>query len=406
MVLFLISNYEGFNTGHGGHYYSLRQMAESIAKYEKVVTIVLGTEMPIVLADMKDAHHVPTKLHLQKKALKDAINKLKALELLSRLSVVHAYDAKSVYVGSYIAKIIKIPFILTKCGGKAPKKFYPKVSSLIVFHKTDYDHFDNYKKGYNNLYLIPNRVKPTRFCEQRKNQIDSISDKNVFNIIKIGRIGTYYHKTLTSAIKFCAEVQSPAYPIKLTFIGYQESADIANELHLLSKKLNVNLSIHSESSYTSNASELIWACDASIGTGRGAMEALSAGKILLFPVANFDYPCLFNEQTAPFAIRDNFSERVKLPEELSNYCNPKHLMSLLSNNNYKDDLRKFGTNFFNLYFNVDVGAEKIIDIYNNSQDIAPISRWYLLYLRFYNAKLYFKYRSKPFRHQFMKALRL
>lgn len=406
MVLFLISNYAGFNTGRGGHYYSLRQMAESIAEYREVVTIVLGNEMPMALIGMENIHYVPAELHLQKRGLKDAINRLKTLKILYKLTIIHSYDAKSVYIGACIARMQKVPFLLTKCGGKVPKKFYPKVNSLIVFHEEDYDYFYKHKNYYQNLYLIPNRVKPTVYLEERKYQIESIKDDKVFNIIKIGRIGSYYYKTLTDAIRFCAEIQNYDYPIKLTFIGYEESVDITKKLRIFAQKLDVKLIIHSDSSYTSNASELIWACDAAIGTGRGAMEALSAGKILLFPVANFDYPCLFNAKTASCAMRDNFSERVLLADELREYCDPKHIISLLSNKLYKDDLKTFGYDTFNSKFNVDVGARKVIDIYNDSQNIQPVSRWNLLSLRLHNAKLYFKYRSKSFRYWLKRLIRL
>ncbi|MGP4812976.1 glycosyltransferase family protein, partial [Psychrobacter sp. 1Y10] len=406
MVLFLISNYAGFNTGRGGHYYSLRQMAESIAESRKVVTIVLGEEMPLALVGMKDTYHISTELHLQRKGLNDAINKLKTLNFLYKLTTVHAYDAKSVYIGAHIAKNIKASFLLTKCGGKVPKKFYPKVNTLVVFHEEDYNHFYNYKNNYQNLYLIPNRVKPALYLEERQNQIESLREDDAFHVTKIGRIGSYYYKTLIAAIRFCAEIQSHDYPVKLTFIGYEESEDITKQLNIFAQELNVKLTIHSDSNYTSNASELIWACDIAVGTGRGAMEALSAGKILLFPVTNFDYPCLFNDKTAFYAMHDNFSERVKLPNELLKYCDPNYIKSLLSDKAYRQSLKTFGYNTFHTSFNVDVGAKKVMAIYDNERNIRPVSGWHLLRLRLHYIKLSFKYRTKSFRYRLKRLIRL
>lgn len=408
MILFLISNYAGFNTGRGGHYYSLRQMAETIAKDRKVVTVVLGdrNSLPTALLGMQHVHSVPTELHKQQKGLKNVIDKLKELKHLSELTAVHAYDAKSTYISAYIAKIVNTPFILTKCGGRTPKKFYPKVNSLIVFHKKDYDYFSKQKNNYPNVHLIPNRAKPAVYEENRQYQIQKIRNERAFNILKIGRIGSYYFKTLTDTIKFCSCIQSKDFPIHLSFIGYEESVEVTHRLRVYAEQLNVSLSIYSDSDYTSQASELLWSCDAAVGTGRGAMEALSAGKILLFPVSNLDYPCLFNEKTATYAMQDNFSERTVLPEQLSEYCNPNHVLDLITDSPYRDKLNTFGYDIFNSDFNVDVGARKVLGIYDGNQSIVAISRWNFLMLRLHNMKLHFKHRSKSFRRKLKRIVGL
>lgn len=401
MILFLISNYSGFNTGRGGHYYSLRQMAETIAKDRKVVTVVMGdsTSLPTALLGMQNVHSVSTKLHKQQKGVKNVIAKLKELKYLPELTAVHAYDAKSTYIGAHIAKMTNTSFILTKCGGRVPKKFYPKVNSLIVFHKKDYDYFSKQKSNYPDVYLIPNRAKPALYEENRQYQIHKIRNEHAFNVLKIGRIGSYYFKTLTDTIKFCSHIQSKDFPIHLSFVGYEESVEVTERLQAYAEQLNVSLSIYSDSDYTSQASELLWSCDAAVGTGRGAMEALSAGKILLFPVSNFDYPCLFNKKTAAYAMQDNFSERTILPEQLSEYCNPSHVLDLIIDSSYRRSLNAFGYDIFNSDFNVDVGARKVLDIYDSNQNITAISRWNFLMLRLHNMKLHFKHRSKSFRYK-------
>lgn len=405
MVLFLISNHTGFNTGRGGHYYSLRHMAEAMGKHKEVVTIILGSEMPIALIGMEKAYYVPTSLHLQKKGMKKAVRLLEKLNFLSRISVVHAYDAKSVYIGASIAKKIGVGFLLTKCGGRVLKRKYPKVNSLIVFHEMDYHYYNSHKDHYKDVYLIPNRVKDTTYNKNRIQQLEDIRENSSLNIIKIGRIGKYYYKTLTDTITFCSELSKSNYQIKLTFIGYEESSDIIRKLNALAQDLKVDLTIYSDSTYTSNASELIWACDAAVGTGRGAMEALSAGKILLFPVANFDYPCLLNEETATYAMRDNFSERVMLPQELSQYCDPHYVMNLLLDNTYVENLKKFGLGLFDSNFNVDVGAKKVINIYNENHTLNSITRWSLFKLRLHDAVTFYKLKLKTFRHSLRASLK-
>ena len=401
MVLFLISNYSGFNTGRGGHYYSLRQMAETIAKNRQVVTIVMGdsVSLPAALLGMQNVHSISTKLHKQQKGVKNVIAKLEELECLSELTTVHAYDAKSAYIGAHIAKMTKTSFILTKCGGRVPKKFYPKVHSLIVFHKKDYDYFSKQKNNYPHVHLIPNRAKPALYEKSRQYQIQEIRNEHAFNVLKIGRIGSYYFKTLTDTIKFCSHVQSKNFPIHLSFVGYEESVEVTQRLRDYAEQLNVSLSIYSDSDYTSQASELLWSCDAAVGTGRGAMEALSAGKILLFPVSNFDCPCLFNEKTAAYAMQDNFSERTIVPEQLSEYCDPNYVLDLITDSTYRHKLSTFGYDIFNSDFNVDVGARKVLDIYHSNQNNPGISRWNSFMLRLHNMKLHFKHRTKSFRHR-------
>ncbi|MGP4951918.1 hypothetical protein ACTXGO_07025 [Psychrobacter sp. T6-1] len=380
-------------------------MAEAIGKHRKVVTIILGTEMPMALTGMENAYYVPTSLHLQKRGLKRAVHLLEELDFLSKISVVHAYDAKSVYIGASIAKKIGAKFLLTKCGGRVLKRKYPKVNSLIVFHEMDYHYYNNHKDYYNNVYLVPNRVRNTIYNENRIQQLEDIREKTSLNILKIGRIGKYYYKTLTDTIRFCSDLSKSNYQIKLTFVGYEESPDIIRKLNILAQELNVNLTTYSDSAYTLNASELIWACDVAIGTGRGAMEALSAGRILLFPVANFDYPCLLNKETATYAMSDNFSERVILPEELSQYCDPHYVMTLLSDNTYVENLKSFGLGLFNSDFNVDVGAKKVINIYNENHTSKSMTRWSLFRLRLQDTVTYYKFKLKIFRRNLRAILK-
>ena len=408
MVLFLISNYSGFNTGRGGHYYSLRQMAETITKDREIITVVLGNapDLPAALLGMQSVYSVPTELHRQQQGLKRVIAKLQGLNCLSKLTAIHAYDAKSVYIGAHIAKKIEKPFVLTKCGGRSPKNFYPIVDTLIVFHKKDYDYFSKNSSGYSDIHLIPNRVNSVAYDATRERQIQEIRDAKAFNIFKIGRIGNDYHKTLTDTIRLCSQIQRENFPVHLSFIGYEESEKVTEKLRDCAQQLNVTLSVYSDSDYTSRASELLWACDAAVGTGRGAMEALSAKKILLFPVSNFDYPCLFNEATAPYAMQDNFSERALLPESLKGYCDPKQILTMITDDTYKRHLDDFGHRTFESCFNVEVGAKKVIDIYDNCSNIPSASKLNLFRLRLNYFNLYRKYRLKLFRRKLRRSLHL
>jgi hypothetical protein len=136
------------------------------------------------------------------------------------------------------------------------------------------------------------------------------------------------------------------------------------------------------------------------------MEALSAKKILLFPVSNFDYPCLFNEATAPYAMQDNFSERALLPESLKGYCDPKQILTMITDDAYKRHLDDFGHRTFESCFNVEVGAKKVIDIYDNCSNIPSASKLNLFRLRLNYFNLYRKYRLKLFRRKLRRSLHL
>lgn len=382
MIVYLISNYKGINTGRGGHYYSLLQMAEEISKNSKILIISIGDKQPAIFSNIEYAHHLKASL-ITMPFLVKKISKLIKDQENKEINVIHGYDEFTVYLLRKLSKLFSCEMVLTKCGG-AIKKNLPCVPKLIVFHSKDYEFYKN-NKAIGKVYKIPNRVKPTIYNSDRINQLNKIYEDGYFHIVKIGRIGKYYFNTLKQAINL-AEIFCKNKKIKLILIGYLESPFFANQLKSYAKQKNVELEFFSDSKFTRNASELIWGAELVIGTGRGAMEALSAGKLLFFPVSGRDLPCLFDVNTAEYAMENNFSERTKIPENLNYYFSQSMILDLIKNEDVIKEKIEFGRKIFNEHFCVMSGAQYLYEVYNDKKNeykeqLNPISN-IKLFIRF------------------------
>lgn len=364
MIVYLISSYKGINTGRGGHYYSLLQMAEEISKKTDILIISIGNIKPALYSNIKYAHHIDTSL-IKMPFLVKKISILIKENKKKEIKAIHGYDEFTVYLLKKLSKIFNCEMILTKCGG-ITKKSIPNVPKLIVFHAKD---FDFYKKNSNisKIYQIANRVNPTAYNPSRKNQINKIYDEKYFNIVKIGRIGKYYYKTLIQAINL-AGVISKTKKTRLILIGHLESTLILNKLEEYAIKKNISLNIFSQPEYTINAAELIWGANLVVGTGRGAMEALSAEKLLFFPVNGQDLPCFFDINTAPYAMENNFSERTIIPESFSNYFSQETILNLIEDKESINKKTIFGKKIFDNNFSIISGSQYLWEIYNDNKN--------------------------------------
>lgn len=377
MIVYLISNVQGINTGRGGHYYSLKQMANAVSEYEETIIITVGTKQSPVFDNVKNSYFVPYDLINNKKTIDNIINLLTEIGSVNRITAVHAYDFISLYVGLTIAKKVSANFVHTKCGGATPKSFYPIFNKLILFHEADRAYFEKHCTEENNIYVIPNRVNSVLYNTLRSEQVATIRDNDKFNIIKIGRIGKSYYKTLKSSINLAAGLQDLGLPVQLIFVGYLESRAVLDSLQRLAEEKKVTLNVYTGKIYTNQASELLWAADAVVGNGRGAMEALSLGKVLFFSAKDSDNPYLFTQETAFYAAYENFSERVVLPYELKKFSNISFIYNEITKHGQFEQIRKHNKEFFDENYCVSSGAKKVINLYHEgyslSHQISPLT---------------------------------
>lgn len=357
MIIYIISNFKGVNTGKGGHYYSLFQMVQKIKERKKVLVFTIGEESPQIFKNIDYAVHISGSVLNIFEITKKIESYIKENEL-ETVSIFHGYDELSCYSILALSKKFGSKYLITKCGG-ITKSNYPEVDNLIVFHTKDYDYYKS-KKSFKKVYLIPNRVKRVERNSLRLEHLNEIYNENFFNIVKIGRIGKYYKHTLQQSINLAA-LLSKKKNVKLIFIGYLESIHYKTELEDYARLKNVNLAFFVDEKFTKNASELLFGADLVVGTGRGAMEAASLGKTIFFPVKNRELPCLLDETTAKFALDDNFSERTVIPHEY--YFTEKWVHNFLNDNEKIKKNNENNSFLFQEWFCIEKGVEKILDVY-------------------------------------------
>lgn len=361
MIVYLISSYQGINTGSGGHYYSLLQMAQEVSKIEDVLVISIGDREPEMFSNFEFARHINATMMSMLFKVKDVIGTIR--EYSSKdVKVIHGYDEHTVYLLRRLQRAFECEVVLTKCGG-APKKTLPSISKLIVFHSKDYEFYKDSLR-FSKVYKISNRVKSTTFNYNRQSQLDEVYDDDCYNIVKIGRIGGYYYHTLKQSINLACLINK-FKKVKLSFIGYLESSLYFDELMNYAKENGVALEIFCEPAFTKKASELVWGADIVVGTGRGAMEALSSRKLLFFPVKGTDLPCIFTDETAEFAMSNNFSERTELPDELKRYLDGSVIIDLLEDKKALNSSIDFGRKVFEKEYCVVTGARRVLEVYED-----------------------------------------
>lgn len=393
MIIYIISNFKGVNTGKGGHYYSLFQMVQKIKERKKVLVFTIGEESPKIFKNIDYAVHISGSVLNIFEITKKIESYIKENEL-ETVSIFHGYDELSCYSILALSKKFNSKYIITKCGG-VTKSNYPKVDNLIVFHTRDYNYYKS-KQGFKKVYLIPNRVKKVEGNSLRSEHLNEIYNENFFNIVKIGRIGKYYQHTLQQSINL-ASLLSNKKNVKLIFIGYLESLHYKIELEEYARLKNVDLTFFVDEKFTTNASELLLGADLVVGTGRGAMEAASLGKIIFFPVQNRDLPCLLDTTTAKFALDDNFSERTTIPYEY--YFTKKYINNFLDDNVKIEENKIHNELIFKKWFCIEEGAKLVLKTYDEIETSKKIDTIYI-YLKFLivGVKLIIKRKIKLYKH--------
>src|SRR5690554_518374 len=180
-IVFLISSISKTNPGIGGHYYSLIETLNQLAKTHTVWVINIGIKEAISLnkLDHKVINVIEKgpKLYSIYKRVKGIINEEKP-------DIIHSFDHISFLWARLVGQKLKIPYSLTKCGGVNPV-YYPFVEHLVLFSEENKQHFQSKTKYINsNIHIIPNRIQ--RF-ESDYN--------NFFKYLRITRIKEYYFES-------------------------------------------------------------------------------------------------------------------------------------------------------------------------------------------------------------------
>lgn len=369
MVIYLISCFTGINSGSGGHYYSLRTLVDSCVHEYKIV--VLGDFFPQALSGVD-------KVSFVRCARNDYLRKNLLAEFHSgEINIVHAYDYLSGLFGSQLARTIDVPLVVTKPGGPPIRSWLPKFKNMIVFHQADYEVLCGARfLGAINVALIPNRVASPTINSERLSPFPS--DKRALNVIRICRIGRPYRESIFQAISLVNELNSRNISARLAVIGTIQDGEVYKEVKAAISSCS-NAVLCTSSEFTVNASELIKFSDLVVGTGRGAIEAMAAGKLIFFPVRNQSIPCFLTEHNYSAAFHHNFSPRIVEDADVNAYEALERFVRIVCEGRLAD-CQIYAKRIFKRDHDIKSGLLKVYRFYSDAQTEKSFSSLLRIYV--------------------------
>ncbi len=352
--------------GKGGHFYSLKSIAEELSKENEVIIINIGKKKSPVLNN-SFVKCIFIHYHFSSLTLITVFKILKIVKLFNP-NILHAFDVESLFFCRLISYFYKAPIFLTKSGGPNPKHFFPRIENLIVYSKENYDYFLSTTNHQNiNVHLIPNRVSfPYQNMEKitQLKKIYNINEKD-YIILRIGRITEHYYQTIIQGINLTKKLIHSGILVKYLCIGtIQNNETYNNVLKIINEnKLNNHIFIETNSSFTNEASSLLSIGKLILGTGRNFMEACALGKSVMVPTSTFNIPLLIDDDiTFNLTFTKNFSPRTNPPPEWYN-DNLNKIINTITNN---IDHSSITTYWFKKYFDINKAKIYYIEAYNKS----------------------------------------
>ncbi|MFW5983426.1 MAG: hypothetical protein ACOCQ4_02910, partial [bacterium] len=263
--------------------------------------------------------------------------------------------------------ILKIPFVITKCGGENPSGYFPHTRYLVLFSKENLMYFRNNKKFKNcSLFYIPNRVSVITQDNKRINELKSKLNITQPVILRISRISEQHSNSIYQSIALVKKLNLEGISCCLVIIGTVTDELLAEKIQSLTSNCNY-IHIVSCNEYTKSANQLIDIGDIVVGTGRGFMEAAVLKKRLLAPTKNTELPIVITNNNIKHFHDRNFSSRVDCHiNENENYTRIKDLICGKLTEKHFSNYDEYAENNFLL--------SKSIDKYNNLYSISKYDR--------------------------------
>ncbi|WP_337878940.1 hypothetical protein [Rheinheimera sp.] len=363
-VCYLISAVSSDNTGRGGHYESLKILAESIYENGLDVEIVsLGDIFPPTFGNTS----VKVRFIQFKKSdsLIQYIKKVADEIYDISPNVIHSFDNKSYFFARLANVKIKCKLVLTKPGGPNPKLFFPRCNDLIVFSQENFAFFKSRSRYKDvNVHYLPNRAKKILCDDLRIREIKELYDISGKVILRIARICDSYKESFIQLINLVNGLNDQGFSCTAVIIGFIQDQHVYDEIIALDCKY---LRVVTEERYTKNASALIDLCDYFLGTGRGVFEAALLNKLVFTTISSSRYPVIIDEDNIDELQHNNFSPRsiLKNRTEASSKEFLSSVIQILSDEIKLNEKRKYILSVAKQRFDISSVMDSYMEIYLN-----------------------------------------
>lgn len=330
----------------GGHFHSLKSLVVSLGSNINFIVVNVGLTFPNVLQDLENCEYIKTKTKKPIIPIYKVFKKVKKY----KPDIIHAFDAKSLFIARTIAIFFKVKIVYTKCGGaNGNSRFLPTSDAQIFFSKENLEFNEKFGNSKVPKFLIPNRVFPPQTDSQHILEFKkkyNLTGK--FVVMRISRFNSYYDLTFRQTFELFRSTYKNNRNSILIFVGVVQSDEYFKNLKAEYESENLPILFITEERYITNAKRLIPVSDIIVTTGRGTMEACSYNKMVFCPVQNSSLPIQLTEKTFNFLFATNFSERADW-----------------------NKLEKDNKEFDNLVFDTEVNTKSIFDKYFNIHNAIP-----------------------------------
>lgn len=361
-LVYFITTLKG-NSGRGGHYYSLKTIANEMSKDHNVTVVNLGFKDSIVLNESENNfEYFFLKINIL--TFLSSFLKLKSLVQIINPEVVHCFDRSAYLWGAYAASKLKLKLFLTKCGGNIPS-WFPNPKNFIVFNPKDFDYYQNLLHKDNNIYLFPNRVTHISPDNER---IEKLKKKYVKEgemvLLRIARFTKLNKPSIEQSLNLIDSLNK-RLNIRLIIIGDIQDRTVYDSIL---KKINYsNTTIIIDPYFTLNANELIPIASAVVSSGRSLMEAAFFERPVLVPNISFNIPVLLTKKSFTYAFYENFSYRTSFNDVI---CSEEHVLeeiiNVLTMVSYQKVNKEFLTYTNKEYFSLISIVPNYIKLYKNA----------------------------------------
>lgn len=355
-ILFVIYTFQGT----GGHYYSLCATAQALSSRFHVHILNIGEKESPVISNSSLPHSF---LPFSGRNFMSVMKGIGRVCREQKADIIHCFDIPSYLVSVFPSWRLRLPIVLTKCGGPIlSKNQYPVAENFIFYNLREYQLFLNDAKYKNkNLQLIPNRVGQFDSDYDRISDLQrefGLQDRKV--IVRIGRIAEAYQRTALQCIRLVKDLHAINPSYYLLLIGNIKDQSVYNCLKAESDGCDY-ISILTEDRFTFNAKELIDLADVVVGTGRGFMEACQKGKKMMAPCKNTRYPVVVTADNFDEILANNISERYVRQEAEDSI---ERICELLNN---APDSRIW----YDSYFSIDTAIDRYEHFYMALKPASP-----------------------------------
>lgn len=358
-ILFII----GWPLNHGGHIHDALNHIKYLRKYGLEIFLLAPNGNKI-----EEFTDLGTKYYTMPKSYPLTFLLILYLLLIKKVDVIHAMDYEAIKKAIIVKIVIKKPIIFTKAGGPAPSYKLPPVDALIVCSSELYEQLTPKVSIESSIYLIKERIDLSIF--KPCNNIRQNSKTIVFMAMRLERQKTMWLDNIIEQIRiYSSELEDYQFIIAGEGGLFKHYVKLADEINKRSGSQTIKL-IGGIDSVT-EMNKLYNSSDIVIGHGRGIMEAMACGKIVLV---------LGEESQIEEVSRDNVDEisyynfsgrHFRYRPSISNTS----IMSSLININ---PINTWSEAYIKENYSAEVGAWKLIQLYRSltySRNSLIIVKW-------------------------------